>query len=74
MSTDTIDNEIENDDQQIEDDDRHVNIDNMVNHIIQGNNVEAKNIFGQLISRKVSDALDSSKYNISQQLFSREKE
>ena len=49
-------------------------IDSMIHHIIQNDNVNAQNIFSQLMTKKVSDALDSTKLDISQQLFSREKE
>jgi len=49
-------------------------IDSMIHHIIQNDNVNAQNIFSQLMKQKVSDAIDFKKLDISQQLFSREEE
>lgn len=61
-------------DEESDDENTQGEIDSMIHHIIQNDNVNAQNIFGQLMMQKVSDALDSTKLDISQQLFSREEE
>jgi hypothetical protein len=70
MNTDAVEQEDEIENENLEDSNNEIDV--MVNHIIQGDNIEAQNIFGQLMSRKVSDALDINKYDISQRLFSKE--
>ena len=47
-------------------------IDQMITDILAGNNVEARDSFDQAIGLKVTDALDHSKVEIAQAIYSRE--
>jgi hypothetical protein len=47
-------------------------IDQMITDILNGNNVEAKDIFDQAIGLKVSDALDVKKVEVAQAIYARD--
>lgn len=68
--TDTIETEIENEEETTTND----VIRSMVDTILQGDAVNAQATFASLMSGKVADAIDNRRLDISQSLYSREKE
>lgn len=67
--TDTVETEIENEEETTND-----VIRSMVDTILQGDAVIAQATFASLMSGKVADAIDNRRLDISQSLYSREKE
>lgn len=69
--TDTV--EIEND-TETEEPEITTNdvIKSMVNSIVNGDNINAQNAFGALMSVKIADAIDNKKLDLSQSIYSRE--
>jgi hypothetical protein len=68
--TDTVETEIENEEETTTND----VIRSMVDTILQGDAVNAQATFASLMSGKVADAIDNRRLDISQSLYSREKE
>ena len=68
--TDTIETEIENEEETTTND----VIRSMVDTILQGDAVNAQATFSSLMSGKVADAIDNRRLDISQSLYSREQE
>ena len=67
--TDTVETEIENEEETTND-----VIRSMVNTILQGDAVNAQATFASLMSGKVADAIDDRRIEISQSLYTREQE
>ena len=68
--TDTVETEIENEEETTTND----VIRSMVDTILQGDAVNAQATFASLMSGKVADAIDNRRLDISQSLYSREEE
>ena len=68
--TTTVNTEVENEEEYTTND----VIRSMVDTILQGDAVNAQNTFASLMSGKVADAIDNRRLDISQSLYSREKE
>jgi hypothetical protein len=48
-------------------------ISNMIDDILAGNNTEAKEVFDNIVSNKMTDALDVRKTELAQAIYSNEK-